>query len=78
LFALWTSNVERADLVISDKSAVELKPSTIFRLSGSDKNEGQELQAVTKEVVGIQFLLTHSLFGGDFLRGLSFASASGQ
>jgi hypothetical protein len=42
LFALWTSNVERADLVTSDTSAVELKPAIIFRLSGSDKHEKAE------------------------------------
>ena len=35
-------------------------------------------EKVTKEVIGIHFLLTRSLFGGGFLRGLLFASASAQ
>jgi hypothetical protein len=35
------SHAEPLDLVISDMSAVELKPAVIFRLSGSEKNESQ-------------------------------------
>ena len=62
------SHAEPLDLVISDMSAVELKPAVIFRLSGSEKNEVRALRAVTKEVIGIHILLMRLLFGGDILR----------